>query len=53
MLLMNQMDGILADQRYTIDSSNATLQAPKIKELQKQLTSFLTILTYPKPPQNM
>ena len=53
MLLMDNMDGTLANHCYTTDDSNDTLQAPKGIENQKYLTSSLTILTCPRHPQQM
>ena len=53
MILMDEMDGTLAEHRYTTNASNVTGQEPKMKELQKPSTYSLTILTHPKPPQNI
>ena len=51
MLLMDQMDGKLEEHCDNTYNSNVTQQAPNPKELQTKLTSSLTILTFPKPPQ--
>ena len=50
---MDLIDGKWAEHHYTTDTSNVTWQAPKLKELQTQLTSFLTILTFSKFHQQM
>ena len=51
MLHMDHMYLTLSDNHYTTDYSNVKRQEPNPKELQKKLTSYLTILTCPKPPK--
>ena len=53
MPLMDYIGDIFAEHNYTTDASNLIWQTPNQREIQTQLTSDITISTYPKPPQQM
>ena len=52
-ILMDNLNGTLADPRYPTYDSNVTRQEQKSIELQTHLTSTLTFLTCPKTPQQI